>query len=459
MGDYLPHTDDEIAQMLAFLGLRSLDALFDVVPAALRLAGGLDLDPGLAEPDVVAELESVAGRNRPIGRDLVCFAGAGAYDHEVPAVVRALAGRSEFVTAYTPYQAEVAQGVLQAVFEYQTMVARLFGLPVANASLYDGAASLTEACNLAVGATGRQGILLSSGVHPHWRAVATTMATGTGHAIAEVPLRDGRTAWDHARPPAELAAVVVAQPSWLGTIEDLAAARAVADAHQALLVVCADPIAMGVLRPPGAQGADVVAGEGQALGTRLSFGGPYLGLFACAREQVRRLPGRLVGETRDVDGTRGYVTTLRAREQDIRRERATSNVCTNQTLMAVTAAIQLSWLGPTGLWDVATRCAQGAHYAHHQLVQLPGVEAATTAPFLREFAVATTPAAGVVLARLADEGFLGGVAASALTDPAHDGSFGADAARADHVVVVAVTERRTRAEIDGFAAAFGKAAR
>lgn len=458
MGDYLPHTDEEIAGMLAFIGLSSLEALFETVPAALRLAGGLDLDAGLPEPDVVAEMETIAARNRPIGKDLVCFAGAGAYDHEVPAVVRALAGRSEFVTAYTPYQAEVAQGVLQAVFEYQTMVARLFGLPVANASLYDGAASLTEAVNLAVAATGRQGVLVSSGVHPHWRAVAATMAAGTGHVLTEVPLRDGRTAWD-AVTAGEVGAVVVAQPSWLGTLEDLDAARAAADRAGALLVVCADPVAMGVLRAPGSYGADVVAGEGQALGTRLSFGGPYLGLFACAREQVRRLPGRLVGETTDVDGARGYVTTLRAREQDIRRERATSNVCTNQTLMAVTAAIQLSWLGPSGLRDVATRCAQGAHYCRDLLVALPGVEPAATAPFLREFAVTTTAPAETVLARLADEGFLGGVAASALMDPASDRSFDGDATRAAHTVVVAVTERRTRAEIDAFAAAFGKAAR
>jgi glycine dehydrogenase subunit 1 len=456
VADYLPHTDAEVAEMLGFLGLGGLDELFSVVPAALRLAGGLALDAGRSEPDVVGELEALGAQNRPIGRDLVCFAGAGAYDHEVPAVVRALAGRSEFVTAYTPYQAEVAQGVLQAVFEYQTMVARLAGLPVANASLYDGATALVEGLNLATAATGRPRVLLSAGVHPHWRAVAATLARGTGHALEEVPLDDGRTAWASAPQGAPVGAVVVAQPNWLGCLEDLAAARRRADVDGALLVVAADPIAAGVLRAPGSLGADVVVGEGQALGTRLSFGGPYLGLFACAREQVRRLPGRLVGETVDVAGTRGYVTTLRAREQDIRREKATSNVCTNQTLMAVTAAIQLSWLGPEGLREVATRSAQGAHYCLDQLRTAHGVTVTASAPFLREFAVTTTAPAEVVLARLADEGFLGGVAAAALMAD-EDRSLPPEVR--DRTVVVAVTERRTKAEIDGFAAAFAKAAR
>ncbi len=455
MADYLPHTDAEVASMLEFLGLERLEQLFETVPAALRLAGGLDLDEGLPEPDVVAELERLSLRNRPVGRELVCFAGGGAYDHEVPAVVRALASRSEFVTAYTPYQPEVAQGVLQAVFEYQTMVARLAGLPVANASLYDGAAALVEGINLGSAAAGNDRVLCSAGVHPHWRAVARTFAAGTGHDVVDVALRDGRTDWAAAG-EAPCGVVVVAQSTWLGTLDDVGAARERAARDGAVLVVAMDPIAAGVLRSPGSLGAQVVVGEGQALGTRLSFGGPYLGLFAVAREQVRRLPGRLVGETADVDGTRSYVTTLRAREQDIRREKATSNVCTNQTLMAVTAAIQLGWLGPHGIREVATRSAQGAHHCFDQLVAIPGVAPATTAPFLREFAVTTPVAADLVLSRLADEGFLGGIAAASLCaqdDPSLPAGI------AERTVVVAVTERRTRSEIDAFVAAFGKAAR
>ena len=455
MGDYLPHTDQEVAEMLAFLGLADLAALFDVVPAALRLAGGLDLDDVGLGPPVVDELEALAARNRPAGRDLVCFAGTGAYDREVPAVVRALAGRSEFVTAYTPYQPEVAQGVLQAIFEYQTIIARLAGLPVANASLYDGASALVEALNCAVGATGRQRVLVSAGVHPHWRAVAATMARGTGHELEVVALRDGATDWTSVVPGGAVAAVVVAQPNWLGCLEDLSAAKVIAEAHGALYVVAADPVAAGVLKSGGELGADLVVGEGQALGTRLSFGGPYLGLYACSRELVRKLPGRLVGETVDVEGRRAYVTTLRAREQDIRREKATSNVCTNQTLMAVTAAIQLSWLGPRGLAEVATRSARGAHYCADEL-RAKGFVPAAAAPFLYEFPVATGVRADVALARLADEGFLGGVAASSLCGP---GDASLEASELERTVVVAVTERRTRAEIDAFVAAFAKAAR
>ncbi len=458
MPDYLPHTDPEIESMLAFLGLGSLDQLFETVPEALRLAGGLAVPPGRPEPDVLAELEAMAGANRGRADRLVCFAGGGAYDHEVPPVVRALAGRSEFVTSYTPYQPEVAQGVLQALFEFQTMVARLAGLPVANASLYDGASAVVEAVNLGVAASGRQGVWLSSGVHPHWRAALATFARGTGHRLEPVPLSAGRTAWPQ-EPPAESPGVlVVAYPNYLGCLEDLGEARRRADEHGALLVVAADPVAAGILRPAGEQGADVVVGEGQPFGTPLAFGGPYLGLFACSAAQVRRLPGRLVGETVDLEGRRAYVTTLRAREQDIRREKASSNVCTNQTLMAVTAAVQLGWLGTSGLAEVALRCARGTRYAREALLEIDGVTPLTgDAPTLREFAVRTPVPAATVLARLADDGFLGGLALDTLVGEEGDPSVDADGAA--HGLVVAVTERRTRAQIDALAAALDKAVR
>ncbi len=356
MADYLPHTDDEIEAMLGFLGLSSLEDLFAAVPAALRVVGGLAMAEGRPEPDVLAFFAEHAERNPARTDRMICFAGGGAYDHEVPAVVRALAGRSEFVTAYTPYQPEVAQGVLQAVFEFQTMVARLAGLPVANASLYDGASALVEAVNLGTAASRRQGVWVSSGVHPHWRAVLGTFAAGTGHRVHEVALTEGRTRWPDepvgpdVEPPGVL---VVGYPNYLGCLEDLGEARRRCDELGAVLVVAADPVCAGLLRPPGDWGADVVVGEGQALGTALSFGGPYLGLFACSLEHVRRLPGRLVGETVDGEGRRAYVTTLRAREQDIRREKATSNVCTNQTLMAVTAAVPSF---SRKLRDCITRC-------------------------------------------------------------------------------------------------------
>jgi glycine dehydrogenase subunit 1 len=457
VADYLPHTEDEIEAMLAFIGLESLDQLFDVVPASLRIIEGLALAEGVNEPDVFAQISEYGEANLARSDRLVCFAGAGAYDHEIPPVVRALAGRSEFVTSYTPYQPEVAQGVLQAVFEFQTMIARLAGLPVANASLYDGASALVEGVNLGVAASGRQTVLVSSGIHPHWRAVLATFAHGTGHQLIEVPLHEGRTNWS-AVEGAEAGVVVVGSPNYLGCLEDIAGARALADAHGAVLVVATDPIAAGILRTPGEWGADVVVGEGQALGTALSFGGPYLGLFACSLEQVRRLPGRLVGETVDREGRRAYVTTLRAREQDIRREKATSNVCTNQTLMAVTAAIQLGWLGTEGLAEVALRCARGTRYLRESLLALDGVTSSTgDTPVLREFAVRSPLAAPVLLERLADEGFLAGLSLGALAGEGPDGSL-SDADR-ECGVLIAVTERRTRAEIDRYVAAFDKACR
>ena len=271
--------------------------------------------------------------------------------------MRAIASRSEFVTAYTPYQPEVSQGVLQAIFEYQTMIARLSGLEVANASLYDGAASLVEAVNLAVVAAGNKRVLCSQGVHPHWRRQLETFSRGSGNEIDTVALSGGVTAWDAVADEGPFGAVVVAAPNFLGCLEDIGAARAVADRVGARLVVCFDPVSAGLLRTPGSLGADVVVGEGQPFGTALGFGGPYLGLFACRLQDVRRIPGRIVGETVDTGGRHAYVMTLRAREQDIRRERASSNVCTNQTLMAVTAAVHLSWLGPQELREVALGCA------------------------------------------------------------------------------------------------------
>ena len=444
MGHFVPHTEAEIAAMLADLGLSSVDDLFSVVPEALRLAGGLDLAPGMSEPDVLERVAGVASANRPVGRELVCFAGAGAYDHDRPSVVGRVAFRSEFVTAYTPYQPEVAQGVLQALFEYQTVLGRLFGMEVANASLYDGASACVEAANLAVAATERPVVWVSRGVHPHWRQVMATYAAGTGHELVDVPLLDGTTGWpaeDQAAPPA---ALLVQQPNYLGCIEDLDTAAAAARRAGALLLVAADPVSAGLLRPPGESGADVVVGEGQPFGTPLSFGGPYLGLFACRQEHVRRLPGRLVGETVDADGRRAYVTTLRTREQDIRREKASSNVCTNETLIAVAFVVHLAWLGTAGLRELALRCARGTRYAREALLAIEGVEPAAPAAVVREFGVRLPLPADTVVERMAEDGFLAGV-------PLGDDYGGG--------LLVAVTERRTRTEIDAYAAALEKVVR
>ncbi|MBV9412490.1 MAG: aminomethyl-transferring glycine dehydrogenase subunit GcvPA [Acidimicrobiia bacterium] len=442
MGHYVPHTDAEIAEMLAFVGLSSLDELFASVPEALRLAGGLDLHDGLSEPDTLAIMERLADRNRRTGRELVCFAGGGAYDHEVPATVRRVAFRSEFVTAYTPYQPEVAQGVLQALFEYQTLLCRLTGMEVANASLYDGASACVEAVNLACAATGRQTVLLSDGVNPLWREVLHTFAAGTGHEYVACDVANGVTRWPDT---AEPAALLVQYPNYLGCLEDLTAARKLADDTGALLLVAFDPVAAGLLHSPGELGADVVVGEGQPFGTPLSFGGPYLGLFTCKRDHVRRLPGRLVGETVDADGRRAYVTTLRTREQDIRREKASSNVCTNQTLIAVACAVQLAWLGTSGLQELALRCARGARYTRDALLAIDGVEPLKDAPIFREFAVRTPTRGEVIVDRMAEEGFLAGIPLGP--------EYG------ERGLLISVTERRTRDEIDAYVAAFEKVIR
>jgi glycine dehydrogenase subunit 1 len=451
----MPHTQDEIEAMLALLGLDRIEQLFDAIPKALQVAGALNLDEGMPEPDVMDAMKGYARRNHASTERLVCFAGAGAYDHEIPAVVRTLGGRGEFLTAYTPYQPEVAQGILQAIFEFQTMISRISGLPISNASLYDGAAAVTEAVNLATAASKNETVFLSTGVHPHWRAVVKTFAKGTGHQVVEVPMRGGVSDFDAVADQGVPGVIVVGYPTYLGTLEDMADVRRRADEAGAILVAAADPVAAGVLKTAGSWGADVVVGEGQAFGTSLGFGGPYLGLFACSMEQVRRLPGRLVGETIDEEGRRSYVTTLRAREQDIRREKATSNVCTNQTLMAVVAAIQLGWLGTQGLREIATRSVRATRYLADQVTTIQGVsplfEGVAT---VRDVAITLPLDADLVLDRLANEGFLGGLSLSSLTD---EGDGSVDPTRRESTILMSATEKRTRDEIDAFTSALTKA--
>ena len=449
MGSFVPHTQAEIEAMLGFLGLDSLDDLFAHIPDAVRLAGGLAVEPGRSEADVLDRVGELAGRNRPAGSpssagQLVCFAGGGAYEHDIPSAVRALGGRSEFVTSYTPYQPELAQGVLQAMFEYQTMLCRITGMDVANASLYDAASSAVEGLNLAAAATGRKLAWVSAGVRPAIRSVIRTLC-GPRLEIREVPLRDGVTAWPDDL--GEPAALLLAHPNHLGVLEDVAGAAEKAHGAGGLLVAGADPVAAGLLRPVGELGADVAVGEGQPLGTPLAFGGPYVGLFAVKQAPyVRRwLPGRLVGEAEDSEGRKAYVLTLSTREQHIRRAGASSNVCTNQTLIAVMTAIHMAWLGPAGLRELALRCARGARYAREALLRIPGVEPAVGAPSLYEFAVRTPRPAAEVLEKLAEEGFLGGL------------DLTADYPELGEALLVTVTETRTRADIDAYVTAFEKA--
>ena len=421
--------------MLAAIGVDSLDDLFDQIPAAVRLDAPLRLPDGVSEMEIVGELRASASTNRDLD-ELVCFAGAGAYDHFIPSIVWALAGRSELSTSYTPYQPELSQGVLQTLFEFQSMICELTALEVSNASLYDGATALVEAANMARrGARSR--ILVSEGVDPRLVETLRTYGRGAGYQPEVFPSVDGRGG----EPPVgdDVAAVIVQHPNVLGILEPAAAVFSLARDAGAKAIQVFDPISLGVLAPPGELGADIAVGEGQPLGNHLAFGGPYLGLIAARMADVRAMPGRIVGETVDVEGTTGYVLTLQAREQHIRREKANSNICTNQTLMAVAATIYLGWLGPIGLAEVGRRCAAKAAYAAARLTDVPGVSLLhPDAPFFKEFAVRVPRAASEVVDALLDHGFLAGVPFPAA---------------GDDVLLVAVTERRTRDQIDGLAAA------
>ena len=437
---FAPHTDDDVARMLEAIGLPSVDRLFEQIPDVVRLQGELDLPEGVSEMEILADLKELAGRNQS-AEDLVCFAGGGAYDHYVPAVVWALAGRSEFYTSYTPYQPELSQGVLQALFEYQSMVCELTGLEVSNASLYDGATALAEAVNLARSTPGRDRVLVSAGVDPRYVETLATYGRGAGYEPETFEVVDGRGGQPEVGE--DVACVIVQHPNAYGLLEPARELFGVAHAGGARAIQVCDPLSLGVLAPPGDLRADIAVAEGQVLGNHLNHGGPYLGVIATRLDDVRRLPGRIVGETLDVDGRTGYVLTLQAREQHIRREKATSNICTNQTLMAIAATVYLGWLGPEGLEELGRRCASKAAYAADRLTEVEGVEPLFgDAPFFKEFPLRLPRPAEEVRDALIDRGFLPGIAL-----PDADG----------HALLVAVTERRTREEIDGLAMALKEA--
>ena len=431
---FAPHTDDDVREMLARCGLDSLDQLFDQIPPSVRLDRPLDLPDGVSEMEILDDMRRLSALDRSAD-DLVCFAGAGAYDHYVPSVVWALAGRSEFYTSYTPYQPELSQGVLQALFEYQSMICELTGLEVSNASLYDGATALGEAVNLARSAPGRDRVLVSSAVDPRYVETLRTYGRGAGYEPEVFAAEDGRGGRPEVGP--DVAAVVVQHPNRFGILEPAREMFGAAHAGGARAIQVFDPLSLGILAPPGELRADIAVAEGQVLGNHLSFGGPYLGIIATRLDDVRRLPGRIVGETVDVDGKVGYVLTLQAREQHIRRERATSNICTNQTLMAIAATVYLSWLGPEGLAELGRQCAAKASYAAGRLTEIPGVDLLFPgAPFFKEFALRLPGPAEEVRDALIQRGFLAGVPL-----PDADGRG----------LLVAVTERRTKAQIDGLA--------
>ena len=436
MDHYLPHTEEDLQEMFFKIGVKDFSELLATIPAEILLKKKLNLPPALTEVEALAHLKQLSYLNRS-ERYYTCFMGGGAYDHFIPAAVDAVISRSEFYTAYTPYQAEASQGTLQAIYEYQSMICALTGMDAANASHYDGATALAEAMYLACNHTGREKVLVSRGVHPHYREVLATYAHASGIQVELVSLTDGVTDQRISEEAlSNSAAVIVQNPNFLGFIEEVP--QFVEKAHNAgaLMVVSADPISLGLLEAPGKQGADVVTGEGQGLGNALNFGGPYLGIFAVKKPLMRRLPGRIIGATTDNQGRRGFVMTLQTREQHIRREKATSNICTNQSLCALAACVTLTLLGEEGLKEMADLCLQKAHYLASKIAKINGFEIAYDKPFFKEFPVRYRGDVTKLLRKLSDKGFL----------------LGPDLRRFDggwqDLFLVAVTEKRTREEMD-----------
>jgi glycine dehydrogenase subunit 1 len=388
---YTPATRADQSEMLAAIGVGSIDELFDQVPEEVRLNRPLELEDGLSEPEVFSRLSQLASKNRDPDAE-PSFLGAGMYEHYVPAIVDAITSRSEFLTPYTPYQPEVSQGGLQVMFEFQTAMSEITGLPVSNAGLYEGPSAAASAAYMAMGVTGKSGLVVSRGVHPHTRETLSTHAVGFGATVEEVGLSGGLTEAEALERVIgeDTAAVFLQNPNFLGSVEDIAELAGAAKERGALVVVAVDPMTLGVLRPPGECGADIAFGEGQPLGNRLDFGGPSFGFF-CAREQyLRKMPGRIAGQTSDLDGRRGFVLALQTREQHIRREKATSNICTSQALNALAGVIHLAWLGRQGFAELGELLVRRTDYARRSIAAIDGFELLHEAPVVREFAVRST---------------------------------------------------------------------
>lgn len=445
---YVLNTPDDQRVMLDRIGVQSIEELFQSIPEALRLKRPLNVSPALTEIELTRHVQQLAGRNRS-ANEAVCFLGGGSYDHFIPAVVDSIAGRSEFYTAYTPYQAEASQGSLQAFFEYQTLICQLTGMDVANASLYEGGSSVAEAVIMALAISPkRHKVLVAESVHPEYRRTLGTYMANVDVQLTSLPVPNGfldpndlnRTVDD------QTACVVVQHPNFFGCLEEVESLAAIARARGALFIVSFDPISLGLLKRPGQYGADIAVAEGQSLGTPMAFGGPYLGVLACRDEHVRKMPGRLVGQTVDRHGNRCWVLTLQTREQHIRREKATSNICTNQGLLALRAAVYLAALGPQGLKETAELCTRKAHYTAQQLNRMAGVRLRFQRPFFKEFTVSVSGDTSKLLARLLDQGFHAGLPLKTWYPALAE------------CITLAVTEKRTRDEIDYLAAAWSGSA-
>jgi len=425
--------------MLAAIGVKAVDELFADIPAAVRMKQPLNLPPALSEMELKEYFQELAMKDRDFEQTL-CFLGAGAYDHYIPSVVGHIVGRSEFLTAYTQYQPEIAQGYLQALWEYQSLICLLTGMDMAVTSLYDGATAMAEAVLMACGITGRSEVLISRTVHPHWRDVLATYAKDRDIIIRTVDYLDGVTSADALASSIEdtTAAVICQNPNFFGCVEDLRQIGEIARSKGALFIAAVNPISLGILETPAALGADIVIGEAQPLGLPLSFGGPYIGFLATRDKWLRRTPGRIVGQTVDHEGTRGFVLTIQAREQHIRREKATSNICSNEGLMTLASTVYMSLLGKNGIRSVAELCYHKAHYAADQITQIPGFKLCNKAPFFHEVAICCPAPVSEINEALLEHGIIGGY------------DLGQDyPALKDHMLV-AVTEKITRDDIDYF---------
>lgn len=434
---YLPLTDEDRQEMLAEIGVKSADDLFSDIPAEVRLQREMDLPPAISESEVLKHLNSLAAKNKHF-HNCVSFMGAGVYDHFIPSIVSHITGRSEFYTCYTPYQPEISQGILQAIFEYQTMICQLTGMDVANASMYDGGTAVAEGAVMGCGATRRSKALVSKSVSPFYREVLRNYFSSRGMELEEIPIKDGYTDKSELEKMLgdDVASVILQQPNFFGLVEDMDNVADMIHNHKAVFVVSADPLSLALLKSPADYGADIVVGEGQSLGVPASFGGPLLGIMASRSKFVRQLPGRIAGETVDSEGNRGFVLTLQTREQHIRREKAASNICSNEALVALGASVYMATMGPKGLREVAGQCLQKTAYAREKIAALDGFVDVFPGSVFKEFAIKVPGDPAELNKRLLEKNILGGVDLTPFYPEMKS------------TMLFAVTEKRTREEID-----------
>ncbi len=437
---YIPNTDEDQKEMLAAIGVDSVEDLFADIPSAVRFKGNLNIPQAMSEQEVTTYMSKLAGKNIRVD-EYNSFLGAGVYHHYIPSVVDHVISRSEFYTAYTPYQPEISQGELQGIFEFQTLIAELTGMEAANSSMYDGATSFAEAASMAAASTRRNKIVVSLAVHPEARTVLKTYAKGQKLEVVEVNIKNGVTDIAELEKAIDdqTAAVLVQYPNFFGRIEDLSVIERVTHENKSLFIISANPMALPILKAPGEYNADIVVGDNQPMGIPVSYGGPHVGFFAATSKLVRKMPGRIVGQTLDDEGNRGFVLTLQAREQHIRREKATSNICSNQALVALASVVYMNTMGKQGIQDVAHQNLQKAHYAYKVLTSIKGVEPLFEGPFFNEFVIKLPKSVEEVNKQLLQTGIIGGY------------DLSKDYPSLEGAMLIAVTEMKTKEEIDQFA--------